>query len=32
VVAATAASVDVELHELTPGEIIRLRGPYDAPR
>ena len=32
VVAATASSVDVEVHELAPGQIIRLRGPFDAPR
>ncbi len=32
VVAATAATVDVEVHELAPGQIIRLRGPFDAPR
>ena len=32
VVAATAATVEVEVHELAPGQIIRLRGPFDAPR
>ena len=32
VVSATGVSVDVEVHDLAPGEIIRLRGPFDAPR
>jgi len=32
VVAATASTVDVEVHELAPAQIIRLRGPFDAPR
>ena len=32
VVAATASTVDVEVHELVAGQIIRLRGPFDAPR
>ena len=32
VVAATVSTVDVEVHELAPGQIIRLRGPFDAPR
>ena len=32
VVAATEATVDVEVHELVPAQIIRLRGPFDAPR
>ena len=32
VVAVDAANLDVEVHELAPGEIIRLRGPFDSPR
>ena len=32
VVAATASTVDVEVHELAPAQIIRLRGPFDSPR
>ena len=32
VVAAGTAIVEVEIHQLAPGEIIRLRGPFDAPR
>jgi CDP-4-dehydro-6-deoxyglucose reductase, E3 len=32
VVAATGSTVDIEVHELAPAQIIRLRGPFDTPR
>lgn len=32
VVAATVATVEVEVRELVPDGIIRLRGPYESPR
>jgi CDP-4-dehydro-6-deoxyglucose reductase len=32
VVAAGTATIDVETHELAPAQIVRMRGPFDAPR
>lgn len=32
VVAATSTTVDVEVHEMDPAQVVRLRGPFDSPR
>ena len=32
VVAVTATTLDVELHEFNPLYVVRVRGPFDAPR
>jgi hypothetical protein len=32
VVAQGAISLDVEMHELDPADIVRMSGPFDSPR